>query len=103
MRTRGSRFEKARSFAPKPGAYLELQGEALQVLAASPGARAGPGVPGQVLALDRARGIELGLCQGSVWLERVRPSGRKEMPAFAYANGARLTEGMRLPLEERRL
>jgi len=23
------------------------------------------------------------------------------MPAFAYANGARLTEGMRLPLEER--
>ena len=96
---------RVRAFAPKPGAYLELQGEALQVLAASPGARAGPGAapgaPGQVLALDRARGIELGLCQGSVWLERVRPSGRKEMPAFAYANGARLTEGMRLPLEER--
>jgi methionyl-tRNA formyltransferase len=93
------------AFAPKPGAYLDLQGEPLLIIAASPGRHstsgAAPGTPGQVLSLDRERGIELGLCQGSVWITRVRPSGRKEMTAFDYANGARLREGTRLPIEER--
>ncbi len=95
---------RVRAFAPKPGAFLPLRGEGLQVLAASPGSRAGsaPDVatPGHILALHRERGIEMGLRKGSVWLERVRPSGRKEMPAFEYANGARLKEGAKLPLEE---
>ena len=92
------------AFAPRPGAYLDVQGDALQVLAASPVERPAsstlPGTAGWVLSLHRERGIELGLRQGSVWLRRVRPSGRKEMTAFDYANGARLKEGTRLPIEE---
>lgn len=92
------------AFAPRPGAYLELQSQALQVIAASQGPSSAlgsvSGTSGQVLSLDRERGIELGLCQGSVWLKRVRPSGRKEMTAFDYANGARLKVGTRLPIEE---
>ncbi len=95
---------KVRAFAPRPGAYLELARESLQVLAASPGTHPPPGAaagaPGQVIALDRERGLLLKLCSGSVWLRSVRPSGRKEMPAFDYANGARLTEGTRLPFLE---
>jgi methionyl-tRNA formyltransferase len=94
---------KVRAFAPEPGAYLELEGERLQVLTASPGSTAAPpepkGPPGAVLALDRERGLEIGLEQGSVLLQSVRPSGRKAMPAFAYANGARIKPGSRLPVK----
>jgi methionyl-tRNA formyltransferase len=92
------------AFAPRPGAYLDVEGEPLLVVAASPVDRPAsntlPGTAGRVLSLHRERGIELGLRQGSVWLKRVRPSGRKEMTAFDYANGARLEEGTRLPIEE---
>jgi len=94
---------KVRAFAPEPGAYLELEGERLQVLTASPGSVAAlpdpGGLPGAVLALDRERGLEIGLAQGSVLLRSVRPSGRKAMPAFAYANGARLKPGARIPVK----
>ena len=55
--------------------------------------------PGFVLALDRERGLEIRLARGSVSLQRVRPGGRNEMSAFAYANGARLKPGMRLPVK----
>jgi len=92
---------KVRAFAPEPGAYLELERERLQVLAASPGSigeSETKGPPGVVLALDRERGLELALSQGSVLLRSVRPSGRKAMAAFSYANGARLRAGARLPV-----
>ena len=94
---------KVRAFAPEPGAYLELEGDRLQVLTASPGSIGAvpepKGQPGVVLALDRERGLEIGLSQGSVLLKSVRPSGRKAMPAFAYANGARIKPGARLPVK----
>ncbi len=101
---------KVRAFSPKPGAHLALgSGDSLQVLAATPGGAPAPGsavasgsapLPGTVLALDRERGLQVALGQGSVWLRRVRPGGRKEMGGQDYANGARLTPGARLPEED---
>ncbi len=92
---------KVRAFAPKPGAYLDLaRRDSLQILAASPGSSAGGPAPGTVLALDRARGLETALEQGSVWLRRVRQSGRNEMSGLDYANGARLGPGSLLPVKE---
>jgi methionyl-tRNA formyltransferase len=91
---------RVRALTPAPGAHLPLQGGRLQVLAAEPAEDrdAGGDGPGAVLALHRDRGIRLRLARGSVWLRCVRPSGRKEMPGWDYANGARLTPGARLPL-----
>jgi len=94
---------RVRAFAPRPGAFLTLEGgENLLVLAAAPGASSrAPGVtPGTVLALDPRRGLELALDQGSAWLTRVRPGGRKEMGGSDYANGARLRAGSTLPVRE---
>jgi methionyl-tRNA formyltransferase len=96
-----------RAFAPEPGAFLDLEREALQIVAASlgPDGAVGPAggaagevesIPGAVLATDRERGLRLSLGQGSVWLRTVRPSGRKAMSGYDYANGARLKPGMLL-------
>jgi methionyl-tRNA formyltransferase len=90
---------RVRAFAPRPGAFLTLtRDETLLVLAASPGASSG--APGTVLAVEPQRGIELALAQGSIWLRRVRPAGRKEMGGADYANGARLRAGARLTVSE---
>ncbi len=96
---------RVRALHPDPGAYLDLERERLQVLAAEPGGYVGPGgaeaapaSPGTVLAIDPVRGLLLRLARGSVWLKRVQPSGRREMSGRDYANGARLKPGARLPL-----
>lgn len=93
---------RVRAFTPDPGAYFELRDGRLLVLAASPEppppsvTTADPA--GTILALDRDRGILVALERGSVWLRRVRPSGRKDMAGRDYANGARWKAGDRLPL-----
>lgn len=93
---------RVRALSPTPGAYLPLEGGRLRVVAAEPAAGDPPGaadaVPGTVVALDPVRGILLKLRSGSVWLSRVRPSGRKEMAGRDFANGARLASGAGLPL-----
>ncbi len=97
---------KVRAFTPEPGAYLDLEGERLQILAASPGDveggtppgdAAGQAPPGTVRAVDRTRGLEIQLQSGSVWLRTVKPGGRRAMGGSDYANGARLKPGARLP------
>ena len=97
---------KVRAFAPRPGAWLMLDGVGpLQVLAAEAGeSSTAPSAepPGAVLALDRARGLSLKLVAGSAWLRTVRPSGRKEMGGYDYANGLRIHTGSRLPVKDGR-
>jgi len=92
---------KARAFAPTPGAFLALEGgDFLKVLAASPGSDEDRGTPGAVLTVDRARGIEVAVRQGSVWLGRVQQSGRRETSGFDYALGARLGAGSVLRVKD---
>jgi methionyl-tRNA formyltransferase len=97
----GAFARRVRAFAPRPGAFLTLEGgESLIVQGASIGASSSAAVAGTLLALDPRRGMEVALVQGSVWIGRVRPSGRKEMGGFDYANGARVRPGARLPVKE---
>lgn len=101
---------RVRAFTPDPGAYLELRGGRVLVLAANPGEEepsnppGGRGEPasspvvGTILALEREKGVRVALTRGSLWLARVRPSGRRDMGGYDFANGARLKAGNRLPL-----
>lgn len=96
---------RVRAFAPEPGAYFLLgtpeapAAERLLVLEAAAGTSAPrEEPPGTVLAVDRARGVEIALPAGSLWLKRVKPAGRRAMDGAEYANGRRLRAGSRLPL-----
>ncbi|MEK7315950.1 MAG: hypothetical protein AAB011_07210, partial [Candidatus Eisenbacteria bacterium] len=102
---------RVRAYTPEPGAWLDLESGRLVVLAASAADEAGapsdpsapraidslPAPPGTVRAIDRARGLGVACGQGTLWLTRVRPAGRKEMSGADYANGARLRAGSLLP------
>jgi methionyl-tRNA formyltransferase len=90
---------RVRAFAPEPGAWLDVDGERLLVLAAEAGsATPPPAPPGTLLGIDKTRGVEIALPSGSLWIARVKPSGRKAMAAADYVNGRRLKKGDRLEL-----
>jgi len=95
---------RVRAMAPEPGSYFALlppEPDRLLVLGAEPGSTSAEAPStGTVIAVDRSRGLEIALVTGSLWLTRVKPPGRKEMPGAAYANGKRLKPGDRLPLAD---
>jgi methionyl-tRNA formyltransferase len=107
---------RVRAYTPAPGAWVDLESGRLGVLAAraeggagadggGPGSGAAPrGLdplpipPGTVTAIDRDRGMAVACAEGTLWIARVRPAGRKEMAASDFANGARFRAGSRLAL-----
>jgi methionyl-tRNA formyltransferase len=100
---------RVRAYTPAPGAWLELDAGRLTVLRASADAAGAgpegaaprgldplPSPPGVVVGNERARGLGIACGEGTLWLSRVRPAGRKEMSGADYANGARLRPGARI-------
>ena len=111
---------RVRAYAPAPGAWIDLEAGRLVVVESSAesrgdaldagsaaGAAAPRGLdllstpPGTVAGIDRARGLGVACAEGTLWLARVRPAGRREMSGADYANGARLRPGSPLPLRAR--
>ena len=99
---------RVRAYTPAPGAWLEVDTGRIVVLEATaergedaPAAPRGidslPVPPGTVRGVSRARGLGVACGEGTLWITRVRPAGRKEMSGADYANGARLRAGTLLP------
>ena len=85
-------FNQVRAFAPAPGAYTTFRGKRLKILKA----RVAPGAasPGRVSFLGRD--LALGTGAGLLVLELLQPEGKKQMDAWSFANGYRVTEGEQL-------
>jgi methionyl-tRNA formyltransferase len=85
-----------RGTTPWPGAYTWYRGRMLHVLGSAAGREEGHlGHPGELLSIDEERGLEIAAGEGSVWLTRVRPDGRAEMPGADFARGYRPEVGTR--------
>ena len=83
-------FDHVRGMTPWPGAYTWYRGRMLHVLKAEPGAGAVPKCePGEIVAIDHQRGIEVGAGDGTIWLVEVKPEGRPAMDAGAFVRGYR--------------
>jgi methionyl-tRNA formyltransferase len=80
-----------RAFHPWPGTYTFVGGQRLGVTAAYE--QSAQGEPGSVLSVDP---VTVGCGRGSLTLIRVKPAGRSEMDAVAWARGQRLAPGQRL-------
>lgn len=78
---------QVRAFSPAPGAWCEISGERLKVLAAE--TVSGAGAPGRVLD-DR---LTIACGEGALRLLTVQRPGRAAMPADAFLRGFHLAAG----------
>lgn len=81
-----------RAYDPWPRAFTSWNGRRLVVLeaavcAADGGAGPRPGGAGQVVAVDRQRGILVRTGRQRLWLRRLQLAGRKPLDWRAFANG----------------
>lgn len=81
-----------RAYDPWPRAFTSWNGRRLVVLAAAVCAEEGaagppPGAAGQVVAVDRQRGILVLTGSRRLWLKRLQLAGRKPVDWRAFANG----------------
>ena len=92
----GRVYDHVRGTTPWPGAFTWYRGKVLRVLEAARGDDSGRrGEPGEILTLDAERGIEVAAGDGSVWLTRLRPSGKSAMDAASFVRGYRPEVGTR--------
>jgi methionyl-tRNA formyltransferase len=75
-----------------PGAYALWKGQRLKVRAAAPAAWE-TGRPGEIVGVEKDRGVLVKCRTGALLLRDVQPEGKKPMPAWDFANGARLSVG----------
>lgn len=80
-------LRRIRAFAPKPGAWGEVEGSRLKVLAAGLWLGAEVPAPGNIEVHDHS--IVMGTGGGAVELFDVQPAGSAPMAATAWANGRR--------------
>ena len=80
-----------RAFDPWPGCYTtSAQGRVVIEAARADAACHGP--PGQVMVASN-KGVCVACGSGALWLDRVKPQGRKSMPAAAWAAGRQVHVG----------
>lgn len=86
---------QVRAFAPKPGAFTTLEGDALRILSATVDEQDHDLTPGTVECDGKAR---LRIATGRGWLvpERIQRAGGKPMTVDAYLRGREIPDGIRL-------
>ena len=91
-----------RAYQPWPRAFTTWSGRQLTILAAAlddGGAAVStgePGEPGEVVAVDRRRGILVRAGQQALWVQELQLQGKKPLQWLAFANGYPGIVGARL-------
>jgi methionyl-tRNA formyltransferase len=80
-----------RGLDPKPGAWTDLDGQAVKLFGAAAGG--GRGTPGEVLQADR--GLRIAAADGSVAVEEVQVEGKARMSAADWVRGRGVRVGER--------
>ena len=88
-----------RAYQPWPRAFTTWSGRQLTILAAAlddGGAAVSTGEPGEVVAVDRRRGILVRAGQQALWVQELQLQGKKPLQWLAFANGYPGIVGARL-------
>ena len=81
---------RIRGVDPWPGAHTNHRGDVVKLFHAH--AIAGTGVPGTVVAIDKA-GLHVACADGLVVIREIQAAGRKRMPAHVFASGRGIAVG----------
>ncbi|MEE0776409.1 MAG: methionyl-tRNA formyltransferase [Bacillota bacterium] len=81
-----------RSLSPEPGAYTHLNGDVVKLIASHWEPITVEGTPGQILSMDKKNGVAVCSLGGILWLQEVKPAGKKTMRATDWYRGLRQKE-----------
>ena len=83
---------QVRAFDPWPGTRIHLHGQPVAVLRAH--AEAGPAAAAAgTVVLAGPQGVAVACAEGLIWLDEVRPAGRRPMSGAAWATGRGVAVG----------
>lgn len=82
-----------RGMYPFPTVHTIYQGKRLKIGASVVANEAVQGQPGQILAVDKEKGILVACGQGGVWLKLVQPEGKKMMAVQDFICGYGIKSG----------
>lgn len=88
-------YNQVRGLVPFSGAFTIWDAEVFKIWAVRPSSESTSDdsiVPGTVLQLNE-RGIEVKTGDGSIWLTKVQPSGKKVLEVDAFIRGTSMIEG----------
>ena len=88
-------FNHIRGCDPQPGAATTFRQEVIRMSDVELGQRVGPGMFGEVLAVDES-GIQVALNGGTLLVRRIRREGERPVPASEFASTVGLEIGNRL-------
>lgn len=84
---------RIRAFSPQPGALAFWKGRGIQVLAAELSPEEAKGAPGTIAGTIKNQGVLVNCQDRCLLLRLLRPAGKKQMDAWAWQLGARISEG----------
>ncbi|MFH1559918.1 MAG: methionyl-tRNA formyltransferase [Chloroflexota bacterium] len=88
-------YNHIRGCDPQPGAATTLRQELIRLTDAELGPRTGPGMYGEVVAIEET-GIRVALNGGTLLVRRIRREGERPIPAAEFAHVVGLEVGERL-------
>lgn len=77
---------------PFPGAFTSYNGEMFKIYEAEK--NDGTGVAGEILGIEKNKGLKVACGTGAVWLKTVQFSGKKRMNIEDYARGHEIEKGI---------
>lgn len=83
-----------RAFDPYPGAYSTIRGHRIKIFSSHIVKNTGSGNVGEIIAIKK-EGLEIQTSKGTVIIKDLQPANKKRMSAFDFANGARITKGLK--------
>lgn len=89
-------LRRIRAYSFIPGAYTIFRGKELKILAAEPWSIPPGSATGEIVEVQKPRGIVVATGSGGILITLVQPAGKKQMNAFDYSLGARFTPHERI-------
>ena len=91
-------LNKVRALNPWPGAYTYYKGKTLKIISAEEFDMGGAQcIAGQISTIIKNEGFIVGACNGLLLIKKVQPESGKEMSAYQFALGHKLSAGDILP------
>lgn len=89
-----------RSLSSEPGAYTFFQGTPFKLICTSFEREQTENAPGTIFGADKKKGVAVGVNGGTLYLQKVKPQGKKEMNANDWYRGLREKESLCFTTEQ---